>query len=51
MSHFGIYREGQTKIGLIKPVQMLSALSEDAALAQVAEEVEAKTIRMVDESK
>jgi len=43
--------KGKTKIGLIKPVQMLSALSQDAALVQVATEVEAKTIQMVDEAK
>ena len=42
---------GKTKIGLIKPVQMLSALSDEAALVQVSEEVEAKTIQMVDEAK
>jgi uncharacterized protein (DUF302 family) len=47
-----VYTEkGKTKIGLIKPVQMLSALSNDAALVQVAKEVEEKTIKMVDESK
>ncbi len=43
--------KGKTKIGLIKPVQMLSALSQDAALLQVAKEVEQKTIQMVDEAK
>jgi len=43
--------KGKTKIGLIKPVQMLSALSLDAALVQVAKEVEEKTIQMVDEAK
>jgi len=43
--------KGKTKIGLIKPVQMLSALSRDAALVKVSEEVEAKTIQMVDEAK
>ncbi len=43
--------KGKTKIGLIKPVQMLSALSDEAALLEVAEEVEAKTIQMVDEAK
>jgi uncharacterized protein (DUF302 family) len=43
--------KGKTKIGLIKPAQMLSALSQDAALGQVAKEVEEKTIRMVDEAK
>lgn len=43
--------KGKTKIGLIKPVQMLSALSQDKALLQVAKEVEEKTIQMVDEAK
>ena len=43
--------KGESKIGLIKPVQMLSALSQDAALVQVAKEVEEKTIQMVDEAK
>jgi uncharacterized protein (DUF302 family) len=43
--------KGNTKIGLIKPVQMLSALSQDAALIQVAKEVEEKIIGMVDEAK
>ena len=43
--------KGRTKIGLIKPAQMLSALSQEAALVQVSEEVEAKTIQMVDEAK
>ena len=43
--------KGETKIGTIKPVQMLSALSQDVALAQVAKEVEEKTIQMVDEAK
>ena len=43
--------QGKTKIGLIKPVQMLSALSKDPALLQVAREVEDKTIQMVDEAR
>ena len=43
--------KGRTKIGLIKPAQMLSALSQEAALVQVSEEVETKTIQMVDEAK
>ena len=43
--------KGKTKIGLIKPVQMLSALSQDAALVQLAEDVQEKTIQMVDEAK
>ena len=42
---------GRTRIGLIKPVQMLSALSKDAALVQVAREVEDQAIRMVDEAR
>lgn len=43
--------QGKTKIGLIKPAQMLSALSEDPALVKVSEEVELKTMQMVDEAK
>lgn len=39
---------GKTKIGFIKPVQMLSALSQEEALVKVSEEVEAKVIKMVD---
>jgi uncharacterized protein (DUF302 family) len=42
--------KGKTRIGLIKPVQMLSALSQDAALAIVAQEVEDKVKLMVDEA-
>ena len=42
--------KGKTKIGLIKPAQMLSSLSDEPALVQVAEEVEAKTIQMVDDA-
>jgi uncharacterized protein (DUF302 family) len=44
-------QSGKTMIGLIKPVQMLAALSTDPVLLQVAKEVEASTIRMVDEAK
>jgi uncharacterized protein (DUF302 family) len=43
--------KGKTRIGLIKPKQMLSALSQDAALVRIAKEVEEQTIRMVDEAK
>ena len=43
--------KGKTKIGLIKPVQMLSALSQNPALLQIAQEVEEKTRQMVDEAK
>lgn len=42
---------GKTRIGLIKPEQMLSALSDDPALVKVAREVEEATIRMIDEAK
>ena len=41
----------KTMIGLIKPGRMLAALSPDPALAQVAADVEKKTIQMVDEAK
>jgi uncharacterized protein (DUF302 family) len=43
--------KGRTKIGLIKPAAMLATLSDDPALAQVAQEVEDKTMRMVDDAK
>lgn len=42
---------GKTKIGLIKPAQMLSALSKDSTLAEIAKEVETSTIKMVDDTK
>lgn len=43
--------QGNTQIGLIKPVQMLSALSQDTALIQIASEVEGQLIQIVDEAK
>jgi len=43
--------KGKTKMGLIRPLQMLSTLSQDPSLAETAREVEAKTIQMVDASK
>ena len=43
--------KGKTKMGLITPVKMLSALSQDPVLIQVAKEVEEKTIQMVEEAK
>jgi uncharacterized protein (DUF302 family) len=47
-----VYTEnGKTLIGMITPEQMLSALSDNPALVQVAREVEAKTIQMIDEAK
>jgi uncharacterized protein (DUF302 family) len=42
-------QRGQTLIGLIRPVPMLAGLSQDAAAAQVAREVEESMIQMVDE--
>ena len=42
---------GKTMIGLIRPAQILSGLSDDPELARVAQEVEEATIRMVDEAK
>lgn len=43
--------KGNTKIGLIKPAQMLAALSQDEALVEVSEDVEASTMQMIDEAK
>lgn len=43
--------KNKTKIGLIKPAKMLAGLSQDAGIAQIANEVEASTIKMVDEAK
>jgi uncharacterized protein (DUF302 family) len=43
--------KGHTKIGLIKPAQMLASLSDNAELGEVAKEVELKTKQMIDESK
>jgi len=51
VSYLGYTEKGKTRIGLIKPAQMFSALSQDAALVQVAKEVEEKIIQMVDEAK
>jgi uncharacterized protein (DUF302 family) len=47
-----VYTEqGKTKIGMIKPEPMLAALSQDASLVKVAQEVEAKTKKMIAEAK
>lgn len=47
-----VYTEkGQTKIGMIRPKDMLLMLSSDPALAQVAQEVEDKTTQMINEAK
>ncbi|MDQ6962587.1 MAG: DUF302 domain-containing protein [Mariprofundaceae bacterium] len=39
--------QGVVKLGLIKPAQMLSALSDDPALLKIANEVEAQLIQMI----
>lgn len=41
---------GTTKIGLIRPEDMLASLSNDESLRTIAKEVEEATIRMVDEA-
>lgn len=47
-----VYTEGgKTRIGMIKPSGILSALSRDAVLATIAREVEEKTICMIEEAK
>jgi uncharacterized protein (DUF302 family) len=47
-----VYTEaGKTKIGLIKPTQLLAPLSDDSGLRTIAREVEEKTIAMVDEAR
>ena len=43
--------KGETRIGMIRPAGMLASLSQDPALAAVAQEVENKTRRMIDEAK
>lgn len=42
---------GKTRIGMLRPTQMLAPLSQDPALSQVAQEVEQATIRMIDTAK
>jgi len=47
-----VYTESnQTRIGMIRPAEMLAGLSTDAGIADTAREVEDKTIRMVDEAR
>ena len=47
-----VYTErGKTMIGMIRPAPMLAALSQDATLVKVAQEVEAKTKKMMDEAR
>lgn len=42
---------GKTKIGLIKPTGVLESLTQDPKVKAIAEEVEAKLIKMIDEAK
>ena len=47
-----VYTEsGNTKIAVLRPVQMFSALSGDTALARLAQELEEKLIQIVDETR
>jgi uncharacterized protein (DUF302 family) len=43
--------KGKTQIGLIRPIKMLSALSQDETLMKTAAKVEEKTIHMIDDAK
>lgn len=42
---------GNTKIALLRPQPLLTALSPDAALARLAQELEEKLIQIVDETR
>ena len=47
-----VYEEGgKTKIGMIKPTTLLASLSQSKVLMSIAEEVERKTIQMIEEAK
>ncbi len=47
-----VYSEdGETKIGMILPKAMLSAMSDSARLMEVAEEVEKTMLKMIEEAK
>ena len=47
-----VYTEkGKTRIGMIKPTDMLAMLSQDPVLGQVAREVDEKTTLMINEAK
>ena len=47
-----VYTENSvTKIGLIKPEQILTALSNDESLMHTAKEVEEKVIKMIEDAK
>ncbi len=42
---------GATRIGVIKPAAMLASLSDEPALAEIAQQVEEKIIQLVEEAK
>jgi uncharacterized protein (DUF302 family) len=44
-------QDGTTRIGMIKPRGILTALSDDPALGEVAREVEAKIIEMIEDAR
>jgi len=47
-----VYTEdGNTKIGLLRPLPLVAALSREAALTSAAREVEEKLVQMVDETR
>ena len=47
-----VYTEkGKTKIGMIRPVDLLATLSSDQEMKKIAEEVEEKTTRMIDDAR
>lgn len=47
-----VYTEnGNTKIALTRPLPLLAALSQDVALARLAQELEEKLIQIVDETR
>jgi uncharacterized protein (DUF302 family) len=47
-----VYTErNQTRIGMLRPTEMLAGLSADPAITEAALEVEEKTRRMVDEAR
>lgn len=47
-----VYTEhGKTLLGMIRPEPMLAALSQDASLKKVAQEVEVKVKQMMDEAR
>lgn len=47
-----VYTEnGSTKIGMIKPADMFSTLSDDVDLLEVTKEIESTTIKIIDNTK